>query len=526
MDRRKFIAHATKGMLVPSLINGIGVSSFAYSPMIRALYDNLVETDRVLVLIYLGGGNDGLNTVVPVDQYGKLYQARSNVLLPENSLLSLDGADHIKLHPAMEAFRDLYNDGNLGIIQSVGYPDQDFSHFRSTDIWMTGSDADVVIPTGWAGRYLHDEYPNYPFDFPNETMPDPLAIELGYDLSVMFQGPQSAMGMVVGDPTWFYELINNESEPAPDTKPGRKLEYIRLITRQSQVYGEVIRQAAEKVPTQLDYPENNDLAQQLRVAARLIAGGLKTRLYLVSIHGFDTHDNQVMWNDHTQGEHAYLLGQLSEAIGAFTRDMKYLGINERVTGLTFSEFGRRIKSNASNGTDHGSGAPMFIFGDGVAGGIYGQNPEIPDIVSWDSNIEMQFDFRSVYSSVFRDWFCVNDVNLESIFFHSFESLPLFESSPCMSTSIHHANQQAGKSYIRIVPNPFVSDTVFQFESDGGPVRLDIHDIHGRLVRSVANGNYPRGTHEISFNGSFLAPGTYYLRIHTRFFQQARAMVKV
>lgn len=526
MNRRKFISQTSKGILIPSLVSGMGVRAFANSPMIQALYGNLVDTDRVLVLIYLGGGNDGLNTVVPVDQYDKLFNARDNVILPQNSLIDLDGVDNVKLHPALDTFRNMYHDGNLGIIQNVGYPNQDFSHFRSTDIWMTGSDANEVIPTGWAGRYLQDEYPNYPFDYPNETMPDPLAIELGYDLSVMFQGQVSAMGMIVGDPTDFYALINNETEIAPDTKSGRKLDYIRLISRQSQVYGEVIRDAAEGVTNQLDYPEDNDLAQQLKVVSRLIAGGLKTRLYMVSHHGFDTHDTQVDWNDHTNGEHAYLLGQLSDAVDAFTKDLNHLGINDRVTGMTFSEFGRRIQSNASNGTDHGSAAPMFVFGDAIAGGIYGENPTIPEFIDWDSNLEMQYDFRSVYSTIFKDWFCVDEAGLESVFFNQFETLPLFSNSPCLSTSIHEANQHAGKTYIENYPNPFSHQTTIRFESRGGYARIDVYDARGNLVDSIVNSYFTRGSHEIVWITDHLPVGTYYARMHTQFFQQARAMLKV
>ncbi|MBK8506368.1 MAG: hypothetical protein IPL46_31710 [Saprospiraceae bacterium] len=305
MKRRNFIKHATRTAILPAMIQGTGMAAFAKSPLMRALHEDLEETDRVLVLIYLGGGNDGLNSVIPVDQYDRLSKARPDVILPENSLLNLDGVSEVKLHPAMSGLRNLYGEGKLGIIQNVGYPNQSYSHFRSTDIWMTGADTDELLPTGWLGRYLNAEYPNYPVEYPNPEVPDPLAIEIGYNLSVAFQGPVTGMGMVVGDPEWFYRLVNDVDETTPNTQAGEKLKYIRLITKQSQVYGEVIKNAASKVTTQSTYPDN-ELGEQLRIVARLIAGGLKTRLYMVSLNGFDTHDAQVLGSDHRLGEHANL----------------------------------------------------------------------------------------------------------------------------------------------------------------------------------------------------------------------------
>ena len=523
MKRRSFIRHATRTALIPPMLGGMGVNAMAKSPLLAALYNEL--EDKVLVLVYLGGGNDGLNTMVPIDQFGKLSNARPDVILPENSLLSLDGVSDVKLHPSLTGFRNLYDEGKLAMIQNVGYPDQSYSHFRSTDIWMTASDADEVIPTGWLGRYLNDEFPNYPQQYPNPDVPDPLAIEIGYNLSVAFQGPVAGMGMVVGDPEWFYQLINNEEEPAPDTKAGDKLSYIRLVTRQSQVYGEVIKNAAEKVKQQAEYPEN-ELAEQLKIVSRLIAGGLKTRLFMVSLHGFDTHDQQVVVGDHTRGEHADLLSILGSSIEAFQKDLKFLGIQDRVMGSTISEFGRRIISNRSAGTDHGAAAPIFVFGEHVSGGIYGANPIIPDNPGVEDNLPMDTDFRSVYQTILQNWFCVGSSGLQNAFTRDFPTIPFVASSPCLSTAVHESNQAAGRSFVRNFPNPFRDQTTVEFESQGDPLQIRIVDINGKLVEKLAAGTFPKGTHQLPWHAARYPSGNYYVSFQSRQIRQSKALLKL
>ncbi|MCB0669432.1 MAG: DUF1501 domain-containing protein [Saprospiraceae bacterium] len=524
MQRRKFIKHATRTALLPSMLNGMGIPAFARSPLVQALSASAEETDRVLVLIYLGGGNDGLNTLVPVDQYDILSRARPDVLLPENSLLSLTGVSDLKLHPALSGFRSLYDNGTLAVIQNVGYPNQNYSHFRSTDIWMTAADSSDVLSTGWLGRFLNEEYPNYPVDYPNSQVPDPLAIEIGYNLSIAFQGPVTGMGMVVADPDWFYQLVNDVNEPTPDTKAGEKLDYVRLITKQSQVYGEVIKNAASKVTNQLDYPAN-DLANQLKIVSRLIAGGLQTRLYMVSLQGFDTHDSQVLASDHTKGEHANLLEYLGNSVAAFMKDLEYLNIADRVMGATVSEFGRRIISNASLGTDHGAAAPMFIFGNAVSGGIYGNNPVLPSNPEVDDNLEMKVDFRSVYGSILQNWFCVNSNVMAATLPGNQEIIPFVNESACLSTSIFDRHQLAGRKLIDNYPNPFQGSTIIRFESLGNPLQIQILDQQGRILEVLTQGSVPQGTHEIAWDATRYPSGIYYARFQDADYQQSCSLLK-
>ena len=219
MKRRDFFLKAAPIVTLPALINGFSFRAFAGSPMMQAL-SNSVLTDHVLVLIQLNGGNDGLNMVIPLDQYSNLSTARANILIPDTQVLPLSGITGTGLHPAMTGMQQLYDDGKLNIVQGVGYPSPNYSHFRATDIWLTASDSNQVLDSGWTGRYLNYEYPNFPTGYPNATMPDPLAIQIGSSVSLALQGPAASMGMAISDPTSFYNLINGIQDPAPNSPAG------------------------------------------------------------------------------------------------------------------------------------------------------------------------------------------------------------------------------------------------------------------------------------------------------------------
>lgn len=195
------------------------------------------------------------------------------------------------------------------------------------------------------------------------------------------------------------------------------------MAEQSQAYSQVIKKAADRVALQAEYPGNNSLAGQLKIIARLIKCELKTKIYLASFDGFDTHAQQVNQGDTSTGMHADLLKTVGDAIMAFQKDLEFLHIKDRVLGMTFSEFGRRIASNDSLGTDHGSAAPLFIFGSKAKGNIYGKGPEIPGKVTHDNNLSMQTDFRAVYASVLSDWMRVSKQDITNLLFKEFESLP-------------------------------------------------------------------------------------------------------
>ena len=521
MKRRDFVKNTLPvAITLPSLLNGLTVKAFASHFLFDALLNVNNETDRVLVMIQLSGGNDGLNTVIPIELYSNYFNARNNVAIPQNSVLSLNNNIKMGLHPSMTGMQQLYNNGMLSILQAVGYPNPNFSHFRATDIWMSASDSNVNVPSGWAGRYLNTQYSGYPNGYPNGNMPDPLAIQIGSFASLAFQGPAVNMALSVSNASSFYNLINGVQDTAPNTPAGKELTYIRDVARQTNQYGTAIVSAYNNVAQQSTYP-NTNLANQLKIVARLIKGGLKTRLYMVSMGGFDTHSLQVNTTDTTTGSHANLLLQLSDAVKAFNDDLQYLQIQDRVLGMTFSEFGRRIKSNSSLGTDHGAAAPMFLFGSQVLGGVIGDNPPIPSAVTVNDNIPMQYDFRSVYASVLAKWFCADDTVLNTSLLNNFQTLPLLKTQQC-STPPPPPSDDLLTNY----PNPFSSTTTIKFKTNGGHTVIQIIDSIGRVIANIGENTYAPGTYTVEWNSNGLSSGVYYARLQNGSISQVRSMLKL
>ena len=288
MKRKDFLRNTLPMAVIPSLLKPYSVRVLGDSPFLQQMLNGFVETDKVLVLVQLNGGNDGLNTLIPLDQYSAYFNARSNIAIPENNVLRLSGVSGVGFHPAMTGMQQLYNQGELRIVQAVGYPNPNFSHFRATDIWMSGSASNEVLTSGWTGRYLADQYPDFPTGYPNTNAPDPLGIQIGSTTSLTLQGPTSNMGISISSTSNFYNLINGTEEPVPATPAGEALQYVRLVARQTNAYAGRITEAASKVTQQGVYPANS-LADQLKIVARLFNGGLKTRVYMVILGGFVKH---------------------------------------------------------------------------------------------------------------------------------------------------------------------------------------------------------------------------------------------
>ncbi|MCF0075109.1 DUF1501 domain-containing protein [Dyadobacter sp. CY261] len=440
MKRRDFIS-AASSMLVPVMLNGFGVRSVAKgSALVRSLQETAaMNSDRVLVIIYLGGGNDGLNTVIPVDQYSSYYNLRSNIAIPENSILKLSGQQEVGFHPVMTGMKNLFEEGKLAIINSVSYPNPDQSHYRSTDIWMTGTDASRFESTGWGGRYLNDRFSGYPTNYPNSGMEDPLAVQIGQISTPALLGSSQSVGITIQDPNSFYQLIGESSvdmnTDLPCCDAGDLLKFIREKQVLAVGYAAEIKAAADAGKNLGAYPDataKNDLAEQLKIVARLIHGGLKSKIYFVELGGFDTHSTQVS-NVVTEGVHAQLLKKLSDAISSFQNDLKLQGIEDKVLGMTFSDFGRRATSNASKGTDHGVAAPLFVFGKGIRRQMIGIRPDLtngllpanPAPGFNDRDIKMQIDFRRIYSDILTDWFGTPVEKSSQLLFRNFETTSLF-----------------------------------------------------------------------------------------------------
>jgi len=248
---------------------------------------------------------------------------------------------------------------------------------------------------------------------------------------------------------------------------------------------------------------------------------------MVSIGSFDTHALQVNANATETGTHAMLLQKVSEAVKAFMDDLTYLNASKRVVGMTFSEFGRRIKSNASGGTDHGAAAPLFVFGDFVQQSVLGTSPIIAANVSTNDNIPMQYDFRSVYASILQEWFCVPPATLHNVLLKDFQNLPIIQTTaPCVSTNASVLNAQAGKKLISNYPNPFQSATTITFETTGGHTLVQVFNVEGKLIKTLVDREQTQGTHIVSFENETYPAGVYYARLQNGSLQQVRPMLLV
>jgi len=339
------------------------------------------------------------------------------------------------------------------------------------------------------------------------------------------QGPNANMAVSISSTSNFYNLINGIDETVPNTPAGEALKYVRLVARQTNAYATRITDAASTVTQQGAYPSNNTLADQLKIVARLVKGGLKTRVYMVSLGGFDTHASQTNTTDPLTGTHANLLKRVSDAIKAFQDDLKGLGVADRVIGMTFSEFGRRIKSNASTGTDHGAAAPMFIFGTKVNPGITGVNPIIPASPLVNDNIPMQYDFRSVYASLLKGWFCADTMTLENTLLNNFQSLDLCATGICSVSSVDDT-RIPGITLISNYPNPFTDSTTIRFSTKGAHTMVQIMDAQGRVIKTLYDQYVVAGDYQIRFDAHILPAGLYYMRFQNGVTQQVKPMIKV
>lgn len=504
MKRRNFVkslALASAG--TPLLLNEMKFQSIG-----KKLFDVAKSAeDRVLVIIRLNGGNDGISTVIPRDQYANMTIQRSNVLIPEVSVLPL--TTEVGLHPALGGMKNMYNDGKLGIIQNVGYPEQNRSHFRSMDIWSTGL-IDNPPSTGWLGRQFDEDYPNYPDAYPNASYPDPFAISMGYETSSTCQGLMANFSHAVNNP---FDIYNLASSGVLDdgTYYGSHMDYLATLIDQANAFGAQINTAANAGSTlSTMYDSGNPLATQLQYVAQMISGGLKSKVYILNINGFDTHDSQVSAASTTQGIHASLIQRLSDAIEAFQDDLMLLGLEDRVAGMTFSEFGRQIASNASLGTDHGDAAPMFLFGTCLDIDIMGPNPVISDTIVNQAGIPMQIDFRDVYASILKDWFGVSTTDVQALFEHSVTFYPLIG-----ACNVGLKEEELAKDKALIYPNPATYNATIRFTASNEWVKIDVYDLNSKHVAQVYDGNLSQGRHDIPMELRDLSAGHYIVQIQKK-----------
>jgi uncharacterized protein (DUF1501 family) len=524
LTRRQFVARTgVTAVSLPILLNGLPVKAFD-GPSMQRLFNTEEASDRVLVLIQLNGGNDGLNTVIPLDRMNTYTTLRPNVAIKEKDALKI--RTDVGLHPRMAEIKTLYEEEKVGIIQGVNYPNPNQSHFRSNDIWMSGSASNVSVSSGWLGRFFDTQFTGYPEGYPNEVMPDPIAIQLSAIVGLTLMGPEGrSMGMALQDPETFYQLISGTATPGDDLPSSayarENVLYVREVQVKSLEYSEVIKAAADKADNLVQYPTPNRLADQLKIVSRLIAGGLKTRAYVVQLGGFDTHASQVDQDDPTSGAHANLLQQVSQAVMAFQRDLEAHGVDHRVAMMSFSEFGRRPYDNLSYGTDHGTAAPMFFFGTPVENGITGMNPDLEDLEN--QNLKIQYDFRQIYASVLQQWFLADPNDVKDVLYGTFETTKVIKGN---ITSVNDNIQQNGAVSLHpIAPNPVRDHATVTYEvKSATSVRLDVFDMLGFHVTTLIDASQDPDVYHVDLAASRLPSGTYMIRLAAGRHQVTQPMV--
>ena len=530
MKRRKFLRNISLAAASPIILNGIPVTSMA-NALTRALKNS--EGDRVLVLVQLAGGNDGLNTMIPIDQYDKYMEYRSNIAIPDtgnrkfiNLDESLGQTEQVGLHPDLLAAKSMYDEGKALFIQNVGYDNMNLSHFRGRDIWFMGGGSEDYYNSGWMGRYLESKYPGFPEEYPNDEMPDPLGLEFGFTQSLLYHRSEGIpAGIAITDPDTFHQLVTGTGIDPPSYIPesyaGDELKYLMEMELKSNQYADRLKEVYENgsnsgsvtYPTTYPHPapnqfKDNELAWQLKIVARLLSGGIKTRIFLVKIDGFDTHAEQVTGDDPTTGTHAALLYHVSEALKAFHDDLKALGINDRVISVTTSEFGRRVSSNASLGTDHGKAAPVLLLGEGLNAGLMGS---VPDLNNLDNgNLVHQFDYRQIYTSLIMDWLGADHETVVSTKFEDFIDTRLdIIKSPFGINDNSVANP--GFRIVRIYPNPASGYVNLQISSEKRrQIRLIITNSAGIKTRDHLLNTVGAGSETFQISLSGLKPGFYSL----------------
>jgi uncharacterized protein (DUF1501 family) len=384
--------------------------------------------DRILIIIQLSGGNDGVNTSIPLDQYDLYANLRPKIRIPLKSLINLEKGNHssrkIGLHPTMQGFKSLYDQGKLNVIQGVSYDQPNFSHFKSTNLWLSGGDGTpdyYEINSGWVGRFLDNAFAGQA-GVPTKEFADPLGIQIGNDSpSLGFLSPNennTAINLGYNMPSGFYNQLLDIRGKTPFIYPkseyGKALECVTSVQNDAHAYAARIKEVFHRGTNVVTYAEK-PLANQLKTIAKMISGGCRTKIFLVNQYGYDTHADQVDYRDATLGKHASLLNELSESVTTFISDLTSQNLDRNVLAVTFSEFGRKPGENKNLGTDHGTVAPMFLIGSAVRAGITGNAPDFTKIED-DLFTEFNVDYRQVFHSILEDYFGANNTVLQSTFF--------------------------------------------------------------------------------------------------------------
>ena len=481
------------------------LTALAAAPLTLALQGG---GPRKLVIIRLKGGNDGLNTFVPLYQFSNYQALRPTLAHSSGSLIELESS--FAMPDSMQSLLSLWEGEQMRVINSVGYENQNLSHFTGSDIVFSGNDNVSENGSGWLARYFTNQNP----DYLTNPCPFPPAVKIGGPTNVLFNSEDGIdISANFANTDQLNSLLNNagvqfDNTTAPDDcYYGEQVLYLRSIANSAALYGTAIYDAYEASTTEADYG-GTLLGQQLELVARLIKGGLETQFFLVTLDGFDTHASQ-----NGVGNHLGLLQQFSDAVNAFYTDLAASSFDQDVLTMTGSEFGRRVQENGLSGTDHGTAAPVMLFGPALAGkGFHGENPDLTTL-DGTGNLQIGTDFRSIYATVLDKWLCLDADLTDEILGNSYDRLDGLGFS-CQTVGIEG------------VPDPVRTQDHRVYHLGGGTYRLvfqlpratrigiSLFTIGGIPVLEIPARSYSTGKNTVDFDlsiaGTEILPMVYSL----------------
>ncbi len=490
-------------------LGGTGIT-FAQQSKLNAAIDAAESEDRILIIIQLFGGNDGLNMIVPINQYDEYANARPTLRIDQADTWSL--SDEYGMNKQMESLERVWGEGSMKIVHSVGYDNHIKSHFKGTDIFSSAQIEEY--DSGWLGRHFQEIYPDYATNPPEA----PTAIQIGSTSNVTFEGSNDATYSFTVANVSRLETIANTGlnyplTGLPDCTYGEQLKFVRGMVNSTYNYADKIHQAYERSTDYTadgGYPQDNQFASSLGIISRLIKGNLGTKVYMFSVSGFDTHSDQIT-------DHPILLKDLADAVAYFQKDLADAGWDDKVLSMSVSEFGRRVFENASNGTDHGTSYPVMFFGSGLNGsGFVGEHASIKtnELIN-ERYMEHTTDFRSVYATVLKEWLCVDSSVVDNVILQgSYNNIdlgiscsgtaptnpPIENPNDPISSSVYIQDQ---KSYIRMENNATQH------------IVITLYNVVGQRIGVIANDFYSVGVYDIDVTsaiGQRLSAGAYIYEI--------------
>ncbi len=510
------------------------LTASAPSPLTGAIATT--ETDHILILIRLAGGNDGLSTVIPIEQYDSYANARPNIYIPESKILKL--TDTFGVPSYMKALEPMWANGQFKAVHGVGYEDQSLSHFTGSDIFAN-TDLSTTgfsgLNTGWMGRHFEQSYPYYLINPPAA----PAAVQIGQFGSLVFQGDETNYAFVTSNVNQLEEIAESglvyglNDALFNDCMYGSQLKFLRGVANTTYEYSGVIHDAWKRGQNQVAY-QDNPFAKQLALLARLIKGNLGTKVYMISLPGFDTHGNQPI-------AHEQLMTTLSKAIEHFYNDLGFTEQDDKVLSMTFSEFGRRIYENGSKGTDHGKAAPTLFFGSGLNGSAFiGEHPSL-DNPDARGNLEYTMDFRDLYATVLAEWLCVDIPIVEQhLLDHPYRPVNLgfncsgvdFPDSTSNTEDNQNNSEESGNNIFEaIVHKPYYPSSnaphIYLEMPFSAHVDIQLFNILGQKVGTIYNEMMMSGNIQLNIRERIplhLSSGKYIYRIHIQGKKMAKSIL--